>query len=690
MKYKVLVTGPMLTMSGYGEHSRLVLRALRQREEIFDIYAVALNWGTTSWTSGNSEEREWIDDLLRKAASVQQKRESVEFDIHIHIGIPHEFEKQAPYGVVVTAGVETTKVSQSWIKKSYEIDKLVVPSEFSKWVFENTSYTGQDENGNHVTANCNCPIDVVPYPVKTLEKDPDFDLDLKYDKNYLIVAQWSIRKNLEKTIEWFLEEMGDKEVGLVIKSNLAKNCIMDRLTIKSKLEGMLKGKDRKCKVYLLHGGLSQEEMNSLYSHPKIIALISGTHGEGYGLPLFEASYNALPVLAPAWSGHMDFLHAPVKDKKTKKVKEKALFSRVDYVLAPVQKGAVWKDIIVEDSMWCYPNKVDFKRKLNSLHKNPRLYKSWAKKLQKHILENYQEKDILKTMLKSLVPNIDQRAEYIFVSDLFEQQYAGGAEMSLQTLIDSCPSTVGLVNSSSLSKAFLENNKESKFIFGNISQLSQEVVASMANLGIEYSFIEFDYKFCKHRNPLLYNLVEGEECNYSSTQLGQLMMEFMNGAKSVFFMSHEQMNIHKESLDGLHGDNLFVLSSLFGDEFFKKIDSARGRKKDNRWVILGSQSWVKGARESEEWCKANDLPFDVVWNLSPGEFLDKLASSKGICFKPGGLDTCPRFVIEAKLLDCELELNENVQHSNEEWFTGTHEETIEYLRSRPGFFWETAF
>jgi hypothetical protein len=294
------------------------------------------------------------------------------------------------------------------------------------------------------------------------------------------------------------------------------------------------------------------------------------------------------------------------------------------------------------------------------------------------------------MLSSLVPGINEVQEYIFVSDLFEQQYAGGAEMSLQTLIDTCPSTMGMVNSASLSKAFLENNKESKFIFGNISQLSQEVVASMANLGIDYSFVEFDYKFCKHRNPLLYNMVEGEECDYSSTLLGTLMQDFMNGAKSVFFMSHEQMNIHKNSLKGLRGDNLFVLSSLFGNDFFEKIESVRGKDKNDKWVVLGSQSWVKGARESEEWCKENDLPFDVVWNLSPGEFLDKLATSKGICFKPGGLDTCPRFVIEAKLLDCELELNENVQHSKEEWFTGSREDVLEYLKSRPSFFWETAF
>ena len=70
-------------------------------------------------------------------------------------------------------------------------------------------------------------------------------------------------------------------------------------------------------------------------------------------------------------------------------------------------------------------------------------------------------------------------------------------------------------------------------------------------------------------------------------------------------------------------------------------------------------------------------------------LEKIASSKGVCFKPMGLDTCPRFIIEAKLLGCELELNENVQHVNESWFSAKdNDETLSYLKERTKVFWET--
>ena len=132
---------------------------------------------------------------MAKSAALNDAEKEPHYDIQIHVGIPNEFERKANYCVCVTAGIETTKVSPNWIQKSYNIDKIIVPSEFSKWVFENTKYKSNDQNGNEVEAGCGSPISVVPYPVRTLEKDKDFSLDLEFDSNYLIVAQWSKKKS---------------------------------------------------------------------------------------------------------------------------------------------------------------------------------------------------------------------------------------------------------------------------------------------------------------------------------------------------------------------------------------------------------------------------------------------------------------------------------------------------------------
>ena len=169
-----------------------------------------------------------------------------------------------------------------------------------------------------------------------------------------------------------------------------------------------------------------------------------------------------------------------------------------------------------------------------------------------------------------------------------------------------------------------------------------------------------------------------------------MVDFVNASRQTFFMSQRQKDIYIENLKGLKEDKLCVLSSVFDDSFFAKIEELRqsqnGAERD-KWIVLGSRSWVKGSTQSEEYCKENNMDYEIVTGLGHDELLDKMSTAKGICFKPSGLDTCPRFVIEAKLLGCELELNENVQHLEEDWFKSEDvDKTIAYLKQRPTEFW----
>jgi len=692
-RVKVLVEGPALTRSGYGVHARLVLESLRSRGDTLDIYVNPLNWGSTGWLLGTDDEIEWIHSLVNKYQNLPEENHN--FDIHIHVGIPNEFERKAPYAVCVTAGIEATKVSPAWIKKSYDMDKLIVPSNFSKWVFENTFYDGESkETKEKMRVGCGAPVEVVSYPVRE-HSGNKIDLDLEHDFNFLCVAQWGIRKNLERTIKWFMHEFKDDEVGLVVKTNFAKNSTPDRVDCYEKLTDYLK-KYEGCKasVYLLHGEMSDQEIDAIYKHPKIKSIISTTHGEGFGLPLFEAAYNALPVVAPGWSGHMDFLYAPVRDKKTKKVKNKPLFAKVDYSLKQIQKEAVWDKILVADAMWSFPSERDFKLKIRKVYSNHGMYKSWADQLSSHLRTELSVPKILDKMLKTLIPEKWlTKPEFIFVNDMFVEDYVGGAELSLETLVETCKSDkVVKVRTAELSKFLIENNKDAKWVFGNIANASNEMITNIVSSPISYSFVEFDYKFCKHRNPALYEMVEGTSCDYKNTERGKAMTDFVNAASSVFFMSEEQRDLHINNLPGIKNEKLFVLSSLFTDEFFNFIDHVRSNSKgkNDKWVVLGSRSWVKGLNETEAHCKEQSYDYEVLWNLPYQQFLEKLSESKGLCFKPTGLDTCPRMVIEAKLLDCELDTNDKVQHYKEEWFDKTYEEIVDYLKSRPAFFWDNSF
>jgi len=404
MKKKILVRGPVLSRSGYGEQTRFAVRSLRAYEEFFDIYIIPTNWGKTGWVWEESEERTWIDERIRETAFFTQK--GGQFDVSLQVTIPNEWEKLAPINIGYTAGIETTKVAPQWIEKAYLMDKIIVVSNHAKDVYEATSYEATDRNTGQVIKDfrCQTPIEVVNYPVRQLGEEDGLDIDFETDFNFLVSSQWGPRKNIDNTIRWFVEEFHDQEVGLVAKLNWHNDSVNDRMGTEKRLKALLaQYKDRKCKVYLLHGSFTDQEMAHLYAHPKIKAYVSLTHGEGYGLPLFEAAYHGLPIVAPDWSGHLDFLYMPVKDKKTKKEKMKAMFSKVDYQLGPIPPEAVWDGVLQADSQWAYADQGSYKMKLREVKNNYAVRKKEAEKLRDWILENFEASKMYEKFANNVVP-----------------------------------------------------------------------------------------------------------------------------------------------------------------------------------------------------------------------------------------------------------------------------------------------
>jgi len=354
MRKRVLLRGPLLTRSGYGEQSRFALRALRSREDLFDVYIQPLQWGNTSWLNEITPERQWIDQTIEKTIAFIQQ--GGQFDISLQVTIPNEFERIAPVNIGYTAGIETTKVAHQWIQKGNEMDKIIVVSNHSRDVFVNTVYEAvHQETSEKVEFRLQTPIDSVNYPVKTFKELPDLDFELDYDFNFLAVAQFGPRKNLPNTIKWFIEEFRNEEVGLVLKTNIAKNCLMDREKVSADLnEFSRQFGDKKCKIYLLHGDMSDEEMHALYKHSQIKALVALPHGEGFGLPIFEAAYSGLPVVATGWSGQLDFLCDEEGGEH---------FYNVSYDIQPVQEQVVWEGVLIKESMWAYPREQSAKEQM---------------------------------------------------------------------------------------------------------------------------------------------------------------------------------------------------------------------------------------------------------------------------------------------------------------------------------------
>jgi glycosyltransferase involved in cell wall biosynthesis len=398
MKQKILLEGPILSQSGYGEHSRNILRILRAHEDIFDIFVQPLNWGRTSWISEDNEERRWVDEIINKTATYLTQRNH--FDVHLHIGIPNELEKKAPLTIEITAGIETDKCSPEWIdilnKRS---DKVITISKHSKDVLENTVWKVQDELGRAFDLKLQKSVEIVGYPVKEFKKFDDHQkwLPLDYDFNFLCVAQWGPRKNLENTIKWFVEEFQNDNVGLVCKINIANNSMIDRKFCESKVQSILNNfPNKKCKVYLLHGDMNNDEVHNLYIHPKIKAIVNFGHGEGFGLPLFEAAYCGLPVITHDYSGQKDFLYMNLDGK------EKKMFSCVAHEMKKIQPEVVWNGVLHPESQWAFVKPISAKIAMRECYKDHGRFKGQAKKLKAYLEENFSMQKIDEKFIQAFI------------------------------------------------------------------------------------------------------------------------------------------------------------------------------------------------------------------------------------------------------------------------------------------------
>jgi len=278
-------------------------------------------------------------------------------------------------------------------------------------------------------------------------------------------------------------------------------------------------------------------------------------------------------------------------------------------------------------------------------------------------------------------------QIIFVADLFAEQYAGGAELTSDALIEASPTLVKKVHAKNLTVEFLQQHVDAFWIFGNFSSINWSLIPVIAS-NLRYAVLEYDYKFCLHRSIEKHKHETGQECDCHKRQLGQMVAGFYQAADAIFWMSEQQRARYTERFPNMLGHrNSHVLSSVFDSRFFDKIEQLKSKTADRSgWIVLGSKSWIKGYEDAVKWCEDNGKKFQSYWDVPYEELLDIMSRSEGFVYLPRGGDTCPRMVIEAKLLGCEVVTNDNVQHASEKWWNANPDDVCDYLKGRPDVFW----
>lgn len=379
MSKSVLFRAPVLTASGYGVHARQIARWLFDHEKDWDldISVELLNWGTTGWIVDTTA----FDGLVGRCLQASTGPEKFIHDVTIQLQLPNEWNPSLGlFNVGMTAGVETDRCNPAWVQAVNMMNLVIVPSQFTKECFE--------RSGTVTT-----PIVVVPeaFTDEVETGTGSIDLDLTTDFNFLVFGQITgnnpdnDRKNIAYTVKWMSEAFKDRpDVGVILKTNVSRNSKLDASMTTSMLSKLIAEVKQGPgpKFYLLHGELSSQEVAGLYTHPKVKALVTLTHGEGYGLPILEAAASGLPVIAPGWSGHMEFL-------------KHGKFVKLEHRLAPVHESRVDNQIFMKDVCWAFTFEQDVKQRLVKFVGNDATPKAWAAEMKQKLLPLYNFKAIAK-------------------------------------------------------------------------------------------------------------------------------------------------------------------------------------------------------------------------------------------------------------------------------------------------------
>ena len=403
MKNTFIVSCPIDTYSGYGARARDFVKSLVELNK-YDVKVLSQRWGNTSrgFIDNNKEQWGFLNELI--IPGLQEKP-----DYWCMVTVPNEFQPVGKYNIGLTAGIETTGCDIEWIKGCNKMDLILTSSEHSKSSFLNSHY--QNSSNKDDIIKLEKPIEVLFEGgnldvYKTIKKFENKELynqldSIPEDFAYINVGHWMQgdfghdRKNIALTIKSFYETFKNKEnpPALILKTCRVNSSIGDKEVIQRKISDIRDSIDGKNipSVYLLHGEFTDVEMNEIYNHPKIKAMVSFTKGEGFGRPLLEFSLLNKPIIASGWSGHLDFL-------------EKDCVALCGGKINPIDRSAQVKGMLIEGSQWFDIDHNYINHFLNEIFNN---YDEWvekAKNQSKHSKKNFSFDKMTKKIKELLIKN----------------------------------------------------------------------------------------------------------------------------------------------------------------------------------------------------------------------------------------------------------------------------------------------
>lgn len=321
------------------------------------------------------------------------------------------------YNIGITAGIETDTCAPQWVEGMNRMNINFVSSNHSKSVFENSKFDIKNEKTGQIQGvlKIEKPVEVLFEGVNldTYFRDDrpcTIDFNIKESFAYLFVGHWlpgsmgEDRKNVSLMIKAFFETFKNKKTkpALILKTSISGPSYMDRDQIIDRISQIKKTVNSKNlpNIYLLHGDFSNQEINSLYNHSKVKAMVNFTKGEGFGRPLLEFSMTGKPIISTNWSGHIDFLNPKFT-------------TLINGVLNPIHPTAQVKDMLIEGSKWFAPNTGEMGIHLKNMFENYKNYTDGGKRQAYYSKTNFsfeKMKELLGQLLENNVPEIAKQVQ----------------------------------------------------------------------------------------------------------------------------------------------------------------------------------------------------------------------------------------------------------------------------------------
>lgn len=396
-----VISCPIDTYSGYGARSRDFVRALiNEKESEWDIKIVPQRWGNTRVGYLQDHNDNTFSNYITGQISSKPK-------VWIQITVPNEFKPVGEYNIGVTAAMETTVCDASWVEGVNRMDLVLTSSEHSKQSLVQSVYefeNNQTKQKGKIEVSKQIEVLFEGVDLNTYSKSNTGSVELiesldsiKESFCFLFVGHWlqgehrQDRKNVSGMIETFLNTFKTQQnkPALILKTQSATSSLLDREDILKKIDKIRKEVGGSLpNIYLLHGELSDADINSLYRHQKVKAMISLTRGEGFGRPLLEFSTTGKPIIASAWSGHTDFLRSD-------------LVTLVGGKLENVHKSALIKNMIIEQAKWFTYDEKQARETFKFVYKQYKKASTQSRK-QKTITEKHFSFEKMQSKLKSYI------------------------------------------------------------------------------------------------------------------------------------------------------------------------------------------------------------------------------------------------------------------------------------------------